>query len=107
MLSIQVIQALLKDARMREQAHLIQGEVGHLMDDLARLNERVLKLQGHFAQATGDIDQIVLSAGKLARRGQRIGALEFTAPPASAGPEAISEQEPLQGRVRLRIAGEE
>ena len=107
MLSVQVVQAILKDARLREQAHLIQGEVGHLMDDLARLNERVLKLQGHFAQATGDIDQIVLSAGKLARRGQRIGALEFTAPPASAGPEAISEQEPLQGRLRLRIAGEE
>ena len=27
MLSIQVMQSILKDARMREQAHLIQGEV--------------------------------------------------------------------------------
>ena len=33
MLSIQVVQALLKDARMREQAHLIQGEVVRLMED--------------------------------------------------------------------------
>ena len=35
MLSIQVIQAILKDARMREQAHLIQGEVVRLMEDLS------------------------------------------------------------------------
>ena len=35
MLSIQVIQAILKDARMREQAHLIQGEVIRLMEDVA------------------------------------------------------------------------
>jgi len=36
MLSIQVIQAVLKDQRMREQAHLIQGEVALLMEDLGR-----------------------------------------------------------------------
>src|SRR5262249_28893408 len=41
MLSIQVIQAVLKDQRMREQAHVIQGEVANLMSDLARLDERV------------------------------------------------------------------
>ena len=41
MLSIQVIQSVLKDQRMREQAHLIQGEVIRLMEDLTRLDERV------------------------------------------------------------------
>jgi DNA recombination protein RmuC len=49
MLSIQVIQAVLKDQRMQAQAHVIQGEVANLMDDLSRLDERVRKLQGHFA----------------------------------------------------------
>ena len=34
MLSIQVIQSILKDASMREQAHLIQGEVMRLMEDV-------------------------------------------------------------------------
>src|ERR1700712_1289860 len=79
MLSIQVIQSVLKDQRMREQAHLIQGEVAHLMDDLSRLDERVRKLQGHFLNAQKDVDMIVTSADKLARRGQRIEALEFEA----------------------------
>ena len=69
MLSIQVVQAILKDARMREQAHLIQGEVARLMDDLGRLDDRVRKLQTHFLQANKDIDDILVSSGKVSRRG--------------------------------------
>ena len=67
MLSIQVIQAILKDARMREQAHLIQGEVVRLMEDLGRLDERVRKLQTHFSQASKDIDEILVSASKVSQ----------------------------------------
>ena len=77
MLSIQVIQAILKDASMREQAHLIQGEVVRLMEDLSRLDERVRKLHTHFGQATKDIDEILISASKVGQtrpedRGARI-----------------------------------
>lgn len=77
MLSIQVIQAVLKDARMREQAHLIQGEVIRLMEDVGRLDERVRKLQGHFAMTQRDVEQILTSTDKVTKRGQRIEALEF------------------------------
>ena len=77
MLSIQVVQALLRDVRMREQAHIIQKEVTVLLEDVNRLNERVLKLQTHFAQANGDIDQILISTGKVTKRGEKIEALEF------------------------------
>ncbi|HET7411184.1 MAG TPA: DNA recombination protein RmuC, partial [Pararhizobium sp.] len=77
MLSIQVIQAVLKDASMREQAHLIQGEVIRLMEDLGRLDERVRKLQGHFLQTEKDIEMIVTSTDKLTKRGAKIEALDF------------------------------
>jgi DNA recombination protein RmuC len=77
MLSIQVIQALLKDARMREQAHLIQGEVIRLMEDVGRLDDRVRKLQAHFSMAQKDVDLILTSSDKLTRRGAKIEALEF------------------------------
>ncbi|KAB0537291.1 MULTISPECIES: DNA recombination protein RmuC [Pseudochrobactrum] len=77
MLSIQVIQSVLKDARMREQAHLIQGEVVRLMDDVSRLDERVRKLQTHFSQASRDIDDILISSSKVTRRGAKIEALEL------------------------------
>ena len=77
MLSIQVIQSVLKDARMREQAHLIQGEVVRLMDDVSRLDERVRKLQTHFSQTSRDIDDILISSSKVTRRGAKIEALEL------------------------------
>lgn len=82
LLSIQVVQALLRDVRMREQAHIIQKEVTMLLADVGRLTERVQKLQTHFSQANADIDGILTSAGKVAKRGERIEALEFEDSPA-------------------------
>ena len=77
MLSIQVVQALLRDVKMREQAHLIQKEVRLLMDDIGRLDERVEKLQTHFNSASKDIDLIVTSSKKITRRSGNIEAMEF------------------------------
>ena len=77
MLSIQVIQALLRDVRMREQAHLIQKEVRELLDDVGRLDERVNKLQSHFNQANKDIGDILISTGKVTKRSERIDAMDF------------------------------
>ncbi|NKL81124.1 DNA recombination protein RmuC [Rhizobium leguminosarum] len=112
MLSIQVIQAVLKDQRMRAQAHLIQGEVAILMDDLSRLDERVRKLQGHFAMAQKDIDMVVTSADKLTRRGARIEALEFEAgggeaKPTRDGEAAAKSVESRTGLLKLRVVDEE
>lgn len=77
MLAIQVIQQIQKDSRMREAADKIHAEVGHLMDDLKRMQERVLKLQQHFGQANEDIRQILISAEKVEKRGTRIREVEF------------------------------
>ncbi|MBY4608281.1 DNA recombination protein RmuC [Rhizobium sp. 9T] len=111
MLSIQVIQAVLKDQRMRAQAHLIQGEVALLMDDLGRLDERVRKLQGHFAMAQKDIDMVVTSADKLTKRGARIEALEFEAGgdarPARDDEAPAKSVESRTGLLKLRVVDEE
>ncbi len=77
MLAIQVIQQIHRDARMREAADKIHAEVGHLMDDLGRLRDRVNKLASHFGQANEDIRQIIVSAEKLEKRGARIREVEF------------------------------
>ncbi len=110
MLSIQVIQAVLKDQRMREQAHVIQSEVAHLMDDLSRLDERVRKLQGHFAMAQKDVDMIVTSADKLARRGERIEALEFEAAKEPVKARPAERPKPVDNRtsqLKLRVVDED
>lgn len=109
MLSIQVVQALLKDARMREQAHLIQDEMVRLMADVNRLDERVRKLQGHFGQTAKDIDDILVSTAKVSKRGQRIEALEFVRaapeePERVAAPaEIVRSAESRTGQLRLRV----
>ncbi|MHC5306296.1 DNA recombination protein RmuC [Bartonella sp. LJL80] len=100
MLSIQVVQAIMKDARMREQAHLIQSEVGKLMEDVGRLDDRVRKLQTHFQQTGKDIDDILVSTGKVKRRGERIEGLDLKAPEAAV---AASEE----NAPRLRLVDED
>ena len=77
MLAVQTMQAILKDVKMREQAHLIQREVTKLMDDMGRLRERVLDLQRHFGQANQDIEKILTSSERIASRGHKIENLEF------------------------------
>jgi DNA recombination protein RmuC len=77
MLAVQVIQQIQKDARMREAADQIHGEVGHLMDDIGRLGDRVRKLQQHFNQSSEDVRQVLVSLDKIEKRGDRIRQVEF------------------------------
>lgn len=112
LLSIQVIQAILKDARMREQAHLIQSEVVRLMEDLSRLDERVRKLQGHFAMTQKDVEDILISSDKLTRRGAKIEALELQAEadPRQCEKPGDGSGRPMDGRMgqlKLRVVDED
>lgn len=77
MLAVQVVQAICKDARMREQADLIRAECGKLVADVIRLRDRVGNLQKHFGQVNEDVAQALTSADKVAKRGARIEQLEF------------------------------
>ncbi|EJF79307.1 DNA recombination protein rmuC [Candidatus Bartonella washoeensis] len=77
MLSIQVVQTIMKDARMREQAHLIQSEVAKLMEDFERMDIRVRALQKHFYKAGEDIEGILTSSSKIMKRANRIEAFEL------------------------------
>src|SRR6476661_5411609 len=77
MMAIQVLQALVRDARVRDQAHLIQKEVQLLVDDVGRLRTRVTKLDTHFRQAQEDVAAITTSTDKIARRGDKIEQIDF------------------------------
>ena len=89
MLAIHVIQQIQRDARMREAADKIHAEVGHLMDDIERLHERVLNLQKHFGQANEDVRQILISAEKVEKRAARIKEVEFGEDGPTADPVVI------------------
>lgn len=104
MLAIQVMQQIMKDARIRDAADQIRTEVINLGDDLGRLRERVLKLQKHFGDVNEDIRQILISADKIEKRAGRIEELDFSktdaaveAPrPVKAAPELFPAPRRLQ-----------
>ena len=91
MLAVQTMQAIMKDVHMREQAGVIQREVGTLMQDVNRLRERVVDLQRHFGLANADLEKVLTSAEKITARGRRIEALDLEASGGAAAPVIAGE----------------
>lgn len=77
MATLNTVRAVLKDAHMREQAGVIQGEVLKLLEDVSRLDKRVGNLQTHFSQAQKDIGEIQTSSAKVMRRAERIEDIQL------------------------------
>jgi DNA recombination protein RmuC len=77
LMAVQVLQSLVRDALVRDQAHVIQAETRRLVEDVLRLRARVEKLDGHFRQAQEDVAAILASSEKIARSGERIDRMEF------------------------------
>ncbi len=77
MATLNTMRAILKDARMREQAGAIRKELGMLHKDVERLGDRVTNLDRHFGQAAKDISEIKISAEKAGRRAQRLDNFDF------------------------------
>lgn len=77
MATLNTMRAVLKDARMREQAGAIRKELGLLYSDVDRLGARVENLDRHFGQAAKDIAEIKVSADKAGRRAKRLDNFDF------------------------------
>ena len=87
MATLHTLRAVLKDARLRVEAHAIRRELGLLVRDVERLGARVGSLDRHFGQAQRDLEEIRISADKAQGRARRLEAIDF-APEAEAGAEA-------------------
>ena len=77
MATLNTMRAILKDARMREQAGAIRRELTLLYGDVDRLTQRVSNLDRHFGQAAKDIEGIKISADKAGRRAMRLDNFDF------------------------------
>ncbi|PPR09323.1 MAG: DNA recombination protein RmuC [Alphaproteobacteria bacterium MarineAlpha11_Bin1] len=77
MATLNTVRAVLKDASMQEQAGVIQSQVRKLLVDVARIDDRVDKLQVHFRQAQEDISKIRTSTNKVKSRGEKIELIEL------------------------------
>ena len=77
MATLNTMRAILKDARMREQAGAIRRELGLLFQDVERLGTRVENLDRHFGQAAKDLSEIKIRSDKAGRRARRLDNFDF------------------------------
>ncbi|PTQ70232.1 DNA recombination protein RmuC [Celeribacter persicus] len=77
MATLNTMRAILKDARMREQAGAIRRELSLLHADVERLGTRVGNLDRHFGQAAKDLEDIKISAEKAGKRAHRLDNFDF------------------------------
>lgn len=77
MLAVSTVQAVIKDVKMRDQADLIQRELGMLLADVTRLVERAAEVDRHFNLAGKSLEKMTGSAEKVARRGERLRTLDL------------------------------
>ncbi|TNE65725.1 MAG: DNA recombination protein RmuC [Rhodobacteraceae bacterium] len=77
MATLNTMRAILKDARMREQAGAIRKELSLLHADVERLGTRVGNLDRHFGQAAKDLEDIKISAEKAGKRAHRLDNFDF------------------------------
>ncbi len=82
MATLNTMRAILKDARMREQAGAIRRELRSLDKDVERLVDRVGNLDRHFTQAGKDIEDIKISATKAGNRARKLDNFDFDNAPA-------------------------
>jgi DNA recombination protein RmuC len=90
MLLVQTMQAIVKDAAMREQAHVIQAEVIKLLEDVTRMKDRFGSLRKHFEQANGDLDQLNISTDRITKRALKIESMDVEEVRETARPRLIS-----------------
>ena len=94
MATLNTMRAILKDARMREQAGAIRKTLKMLHRDVELVVERVGKLNTHFGQARADLEGLGTAAERAGKRAARLDNFDF---------EELSPQEipvvPLTGSV--------
>jgi DNA recombination protein RmuC len=77
MATLNTMRAILKDARMREQAGAIRRTLKQLHRDVEIVVERVDKLNTHFNQARSDLDGISTAAERAGKRAERLDNFDF------------------------------
>ena len=93
MATLTTMRAVLKDARMREQAGAIRATLKLLHRDVELVVERVGKLRTHFDQARKDLDEIGTAGERAGKRAQRLDNFDFEElAPETRPPLAVAER---------------
>ncbi len=91
MATLNTMRAILKDARMREQAGEIRKALRLLHRDVEMIGERAGKLEIHLRQASEDVSGVLTAAQRAGKRADRLDNFDFE----ELAPDAESAVVPL------------
>jgi DNA recombination protein RmuC len=94
MATLHTMRAILKDARMREQAGAIRKTLHQLHRDVELVVERVGKLDTHFRQAREDLEGIGVAAERAGKRAARLDNFDFEELAPDTAPESVVSLHP-------------
>lgn len=77
MATLNTMRSILKNSQMHEEAKLIQKEMGLFLKDTGLMQDRLSKLETHFAQTQEDVRLLRISTDKVARRAESIESMEL------------------------------
>lgn len=77
MATLNTMRAVLKDARMREQAGEIRKALRQLHRDVEIVGERAVKLETHLRQAGEDVGGIITASTRAGKRAERLDNFDF------------------------------
>ena len=77
MATLNTVRAVLRDARMMEQADLLKKEMHALLKDVERLDDRTGALVRHFEQTAEDLRKVRISSEGIVRHASRIREMEL------------------------------
>ena len=77
MATLNTMRAVMKDARMREQAGEIRRALRQLHRDVELVGERAGKLEVHLRQASDDVAGILTASARAGKRAERLDNFDF------------------------------
>ena len=96
MATLNTMRAILKDARMREQAGEIRKALKQLHRDVELIKSRAGKLETHLRQANDDVSGILTATARAGKRAERLDNFDFEELAPDPVPPAVSLQVPEQ-----------
>jgi DNA recombination protein RmuC len=98
MATLNTMRAILKDARMREQAGAIRNMLRQLHRDVEIVVERVQKLDTHFDQARRDVEGIGIAAERAGKRAAKLDNFDFE----ELSPDGVADASATVARLTRR-----
>jgi DNA recombination protein RmuC len=89
MATLNTMRAILKDARMREQAGEIRKALRHLHRDVEIIGEKAGKLETHLRQAGEDVSGVLTAATRAGKRADRLDNFDFEELTPEADPKVV------------------